>query len=62
MSQECSRTNGTRFGVVYKEYFGFDREPVLRREEPFLNKTKMNLDRLMKRRIGSTIAIVFLLK
>ena len=29
MSQECSRTNGTRFGVVYKEYFGFDREHLL---------------------------------
>ena len=48
MSQECSRKNGTRFGVAYKEYFGFDRERVLRREESFLNKTKMNLDRPMK--------------
>ena len=34
-----------------------NRERVLRREEPFLNKTKMNLDRPMKGRIGSTIAI-----
>ena len=57
MSLECSRTNGTRFGVVYKEYFGFDRERVLRHEEPFLNKAKVIVDRPMKRRIRSTIAI-----
>ena len=57
MSLECSRTNGTRFHGVYMENSEINRERVLRREEPFLNKTKMNLDRPMKRRIGSMIAI-----
>ena len=51
MSQECSRANGTRFGVVYKEYSKIERERVLRHEEPFLNKTKVIMDRPMKRRI-----------
>ena len=39
------------------ENLEINRERVLHREEPFLNKTKMNLDRPMNRRIGSTIAI-----
>ena len=59
MSYERSRVNGTRFGVFYKENLKKFCEPVLRREEPFLNKTKKNMDRPMKRRIESTIAIMF---
>ena len=62
MSQECSRTNGTRNDGLLKENLMDNRERVLHHKEPFLNKTKMNLDSPMKRRIGSTIAIVFLLK
>ena len=41
MSQEHSRTNGARFGGVYKEYLKIDREPFFPREERFF--IKMNL-------------------
>ena len=57
MTYEHKETNGARIGFLNKEYFGFDRERVLRHEEPFLNKTKVIVDRPMKRRIRSTIAI-----
>ena len=57
MSQECSRTNGMQFGVLQRENLCIDRGRVLRREELFLNKTKVIVDRLMKRCIRSTIAI-----
>ena len=49
MSRECSRINGARFHGVYMENFKFNRERVLRREEPFLNKTKTIVSRPMKR-------------
>ena len=59
MSLECSGTNGMRFGVVYKEYFGFDRERVLRCEEHVLKKkTKIDFRRLMTRPSRSTARIM----
>ena len=39
------------------ENLEINREHVLRHEEPFLNKTKVIVDRPMKRRIRSTFAI-----
>ena len=47
MGQERSRTNGTRFGVLYKENLEINRESVLRREERFKQKTKSILNRWM---------------
>ena len=40
MSYEHRETNGTQFGFVYMENLGFNREPVLRREERFLKERK----------------------
>ena len=57
MSCDYTETNGARNDSLNMENVAKDRERVLHREEPFLNKTKMNLDRPMKRRIGSTITI-----
>ena len=57
ITYEHKETNGTRFNGVYKEYFRIEREPVLRREERFLKKTKKIISRPMKRRIRSTITI-----
>ena len=48
MSQEHSRTNNTRFGEVYTSNLENDREPVLRRKEPYLKKMKSNRDHQMK--------------
>ena len=45
ITYEHKETNGTRFNGVYKEYFRIERERVLRREEPFLNKTNLILNR-----------------
>ena len=57
MSQEHSRTNGTWFGWVITSNLEKFRERVLRREEPFLNKTKLILSRWMKRLSRWTVAI-----
>ena len=48
MSQEHSRTNGTRNDSLNKENLMDNRERVLHREEPFLNKTKLDFGRPMK--------------
>ena len=49
MSQECSRTNGTRFGVVYKEYSKIEREHVLSPRRTGFIKTKFHVGSPMKR-------------
>ena len=45
MNKEYRETNGARNGCVYKENLEIDREHVLCREERFLKKTKLILDR-----------------
>ena len=45
MSYEHRETKGTRFGFVYIENLGFNRERVLRREERPLKKRKMKRGR-----------------
>ena len=61
MSQEHSRTNGTRFGWVITSNLEKFREHVLRCEEPFLNKTKLIWSRSMKCLSRWTVAISRLL-
>ena len=48
MSQEHYETNGTRIEALHRENLMKNCEPVLRREERFLNKTKLDFGRPMK--------------